>query len=426
MDTWKVGPVELKSRLILGSGKYEDFGVMREAIAAAKAEVVTVSVRRVELKAPGHVGLLEALEGVRLLPNTAGARTAEEAVRLARLGRLLTGERWVKLEVIPDPTYLLPDPLETLKAAERLIEEDFLVLPYMGPDLVLAKRLAALGTATVMPLAAPIGSGWGVRTRALLELFAREKASLPPVVVDAGLGLPSHAAEVMELGLDAVLVNTAIAEAQDPPAMAEAFRLAVEAGRKAYLAGPMRPREAASPSSPVEGVPLPRPGPGPAGGPSSGGRVMRADVAVVGAGIIGALAAYELAKRGWPWPSWTRRRKGPPPWRARGCSPLTPRGFRGSFWRRGYTALPATPSSSPSLGKGASGGGGVFRDLGGGPKPWGKGSLAGPRPPPLPGPGGLGARRFPGGFVHPKALREALLGPSGTSGAPTSGPRWKG
>mgnify|MGYP003433532344 FL=1 len=267
MDTWKVGPVALKSRLILGSGKYKDFGVMREAIAAAKAEVVTVSIRRVELKAPGHVGLLEALEGVRLLANTAGARTAEEAVRLARLGRLLTGERWVKLEVIPDPTYLLPDPLETLKAAERLIEEDFLVLPYMGPDLVLAKRLAALGTATVMPLAAPIGSGWGVRTRALLELFAREKASLPPVVVDAGLGLPSHAAEVMELGLDAVLVNTAIAEAQDPPAMAEAFRLAVEAGRKAYLAGPMRPREAASPSSPVEGVPFTPTGPRPGRGP---------------------------------------------------------------------------------------------------------------------------------------------------------------
>ncbi|WP_117238372.1 thiazole synthase [Thermus sediminis] len=260
MDTWKVGEVELRSRLILGSGKFRDFGVMREAIAAAEAEVVTVSVRRVELKAPGHVGLLEALEGVRLLPNTAGAKTAEEAVRLARLGRVLTGERWVKLEVIPDPTYLLPDPVETLRAAEVLLGEGFLVLPYMGPDLVLARRLAALGTATVMPLAAPIGSGWGVRTRALLELFAREKASLPPVVVDAGLGLPSHAAEVLEMGLDAVLVNTAIAEAEDPPAMALAFRLGVEAGRKAFLAGPMRPREGASPSSPTEGVPLGRGG----------------------------------------------------------------------------------------------------------------------------------------------------------------------
>ncbi|MCS7219017.1 MAG: thiazole synthase [Thermus sp.] len=260
MDTWQVGGITLQSRLILGSGKFRDFGVMREAIQAAGAEVVTVSVRRVEVGAPGHVGLLEALEGVRLLPNTAGARTAEEAVRLARLGRALTGEGWVKLEVIPDPAYLLPDPLETLKAAERLLEEGFTVLPYMGPDLVLARRLAALGTATVMPLAAPIGSGWGVRTRALLELFARERAGLPPVVVDAGLGLPSHAAEVLEMGLDAVLVNTAIAEAKDPPAMAEAFRLAVEAGRKAFLAGPMRPREGASPSSPTAGVPLGREG----------------------------------------------------------------------------------------------------------------------------------------------------------------------
>jgi len=258
MGAWRVGDIELESRLILGSGKFKDFWVMREAIQAAAAQVITVSVRRVEVKAPGHVGLLEALEGVRLLPNTAGAKTAEEAVRLARLGQALTGERWVKLEVIPDPTYLLPDPVETLRATERLVEEGFLVLPYMGPDLVLAKRLAALGAATVMPLAAPIGSGWGVRTRALLELFARERPHLPPVVVDAGLGLPSHAAEVLEMGLDAVLVNTAIAEAQNPPAMAEAFRLAVEAGRKAYLAGPMQPREAASPSSPTEGVPLRR------------------------------------------------------------------------------------------------------------------------------------------------------------------------
>ncbi len=257
METWRVGSKELRSRLLMGSGKFKDLGLMREAIQAAGAEVVTVSVRRVETKAPGHVGLLEALEGlgVTLLPNTAGARTAEEAVRLARLGRILTGEGWVKLEVIPDPTYLLPDPLETLRAAERLLEEGFTVLPYIGPDLVLAKRLAALGTATVMPLAAPIGSGWGVRTRALLELFARERASLPPVVVDAGLGLPSHAAEVLEMGLDAVLVNTAIAEAQDPVGMAWAFARAVEAGRRAYLSGPMRPKEAGSPSSPVEGVP---------------------------------------------------------------------------------------------------------------------------------------------------------------------------
>lgn len=255
MESFRIGQSEFKSRLILGSGKFRDFALMREAIAAAGAEVVTVSIRRVEARAQGHVGLLEALEGVRLLPNTAGAQTAEQALRIARLGRVLTGESWVKLEVIPDPAYLLPDPIETLKAAEILGGEGFTVLPYMGPDLALARRLAALGTATVMPLAAPIGSGWGVKARALLELFARERPALPPVVVDAGLGLPSHAAEVMELGLDAVLVNTAIAEAQDPPAMAQAFRLAVEAGRRAFLAGPMRPREAASPSSPAEGVP---------------------------------------------------------------------------------------------------------------------------------------------------------------------------
>ncbi|WP_018467448.1 thiazole synthase [Calidithermus timidus] len=252
----------LRGRLFVGTGKYRDFALMQEALEAAGAEVVTVSIRRVEVGAAGHQGLLEALDWqrYRVLPNTAGARTAVEALRLARLGRAITGSDWVKLEVIPDPTYLLPDPLETLKAAEILLQEGFVVLPYMAPDLVLARRLAALGTATVMPLAAPIGSGWGVRTRALLELFARERTALPPVVVDAGLGLPSHAAEVMELGLDAVLVNTAIAEAEDPPAMAEAFRLAVEAGRKAFLAGPMRPREGASPSSPTTGVPLGREG----------------------------------------------------------------------------------------------------------------------------------------------------------------------
>lgn len=174
-------------------------------------------------------------------------------MRIARLGRALTGERWVKLEVIPDPTYLLPDPVETLRAAEKLLEDGFVVLPYIGPDLVLAKRLAALGTATVMPLAAPIGSGWGVRTRALLELFAREKASLPPVVVDAGLGLPSQAAEVMEMGLDAVLVNTAIAEAKDPVAMAEAFRLGVEAGRKAFFGRPHAAQGGGEPFQPHGG-----------------------------------------------------------------------------------------------------------------------------------------------------------------------------
>jgi len=249
-----------KSRLIVGTGKYRDRGVMREALEASGAEMVTVSIRRVEIGAPGHQGLLEEVMGkYRLLPNTAGAKTAEEAVRIARLGRALTGENWVKLEVIPDPLYLLPDPLETYRAAEILLQEGFVVLPYIGPDPVLATKLSAIGCATVMPLAAPIGSGWGVKTRALIEVFLRLHDRLPPIVVDAGLGLPSHAAEVMELGADAVLVNTAIAEAQDPVAMAAAFRMAVEAGRKAYLAGPMTARETASPSSPVVGVPLVQP-----------------------------------------------------------------------------------------------------------------------------------------------------------------------
>lgn len=259
-DTLTIAGQTFQSRLIVGTGKYRDRGLMLEALETSGAELVTVSIRRVEIGAPGHQGLLEDLVGrYRLLPNTAGAKTAEDAVRIAQLGRALTGESWVKLEVIPDPLYLLPDPLETYRAAKTLVEEGFTVLPYIGPDPVLAQKLAALGCATVMPLAAPIGSGWGVKTRALLEVFMRLRHQLPPVVVDAGLGLPSHAAEVMELGADAVLVNTAIAEAQSPVAMAAAFRMAVQAGRQAYLAGPMPMRETASPSSPAMGVPLVQP-----------------------------------------------------------------------------------------------------------------------------------------------------------------------
>lgn len=251
----------LGSRLFVGTGKYRDFTLMQEALEASGAEVVTVSVRRVEVGAAGHQGLLEALDWqrYRVLPNTAGARTALEALRLARLGRALTGSDWVKLEVIPDPDYLLPDPLETYRAAEALVQEGFAVLPYIAPDPVLAHKLAQLGCATVMPLAAPIGSGQGLKNRAMLEIFARQRAVLPPVVVDAGLRWPSEAAGAMELGADAVLVNTAIAEARDPVAMAAAFRQAVEAGRKAYEAGPMPQRAFASPSSPIQGVPLPQP-----------------------------------------------------------------------------------------------------------------------------------------------------------------------
>jgi thiazole synthase len=208
----------------------------------------------VELGAPGHAGVLDAIDlaAYRLLPNTAGCRTAEEAVRVARLGRAMTETDWVKLEVIPDAKYLLPDPVETLRAAETLVADGFTVLPYMPADPVLARRLAEAGCATVMPLASPIGSGRGVLTRANLEIIVEE--ARVPVVVDAGLGVPSEAAAVLEMGADAVLVNTAIAEARDPVRMAAAFARAVEAGRDAFLAGRMPVRAHASPSSPTAGV----------------------------------------------------------------------------------------------------------------------------------------------------------------------------
>lgn len=242
------------SRLMTGTGKYRDFAIMRDAIAASGAEIVTVSIRRVELNAPGHVGILEAIDlsAYHLLPNTAGCRTADEAVRVAKLARVMTESSWVKLEVIPDAKYLLPDPVETLRAAEILVGEGFTVLPYMPADPVLARRLAEVGCATVMPLASPIGSGRGVLTRANLEIIVEE--ATVPVVVDAGLGVPSEAASVMEMGAHAVLVNTALAEARDPVRMAAAFRKAVEAGREAHLSGRMPVRTQASPSSPTSGV----------------------------------------------------------------------------------------------------------------------------------------------------------------------------
>lgn len=240
------------SRLLLGTGKFSSSEVMRQAIEASGTEVVTVALRRVELNNPED-SILSALDTSRylLLPNTSGARDATEAVRLARLARAAGCEPWIKLEVTPDPHYLLPDPVETLKAAEILVKEGFVVLPYINADPVLAKRLEDVGVATVMPLGAPIGTNRGVRTRDSIEIII-EKANVP-VVVDAGLGAPSHAAEAMEMGADAVLVNTAIAVAGDPVVMAGAFRKGVEAGREAYLAGLGRPRKAAEASSPLTG-----------------------------------------------------------------------------------------------------------------------------------------------------------------------------
>lgn len=253
-DPLIIAGTAFRSRLMVGTGKYRDFGVMRDAIAASGAGIVTVSIRRVEIGAPGHVGILDAIDlgAYQLLPNTAGCRTADEAVRVAKLARAMSGTPWVKLEVIPDAKYLLPDAAETLRAAEILVGEGFTVLPYIQADPVLARRLAEVGCATVMPLASPIGSGRGIQTRASLEIII-EEAELP-VVVDAGLGVPSEAAAVMEMGADAVLVNTALAEARDPVRMAAAFGQAVAAGRAAFLAGRMPVRAQASPSSPAAGV----------------------------------------------------------------------------------------------------------------------------------------------------------------------------
>jgi thiazole synthase len=243
---------EFRSRLITGTGKYGTFETMRGAIEASGCEMVTVAVRRIDFDSQGEDITAFLPEDILLLPNTAGSETAEEAIRVARLARAGGLPDWVKLEVIPDPRYLLPDPVETLRAAAALVEDGFTVLPYVMPDPVLQKKLEEVGCAAVMPLAAPIGSGRGLKLRYTISIMV-EQAEVP-VVVDAGLGAPSHAAEAMELGADAVLVNTAIARAQDPVAMAGAFKLGVEAGRTAFLAGAMEELAVAEPSSPVTGV----------------------------------------------------------------------------------------------------------------------------------------------------------------------------
>ncbi|MCP4679447.1 MAG: thiazole synthase [Deltaproteobacteria bacterium] len=240
------------SRLMVGTGKFAGNEIMAESIAASGSEIVTVALRRVDLSAPAD-NMLEAIDADKylLLPNTSGARNADEAVRLAHIARAGGLEPWVKLEVTPDPRNLLPDPIETLVAAERLVKDGFTVLPYIPADPVLAKRLEEIGVATVMPLGSPIGTGMGLRTRDSVEIIIGQ-ASVP-VVVDAGLGLPSHAAEAMEIGADAVLVNTALAIADDPVAMADAFRLGVEAGRRGFLAGPGPTSREAKASSPLTG-----------------------------------------------------------------------------------------------------------------------------------------------------------------------------
>lgn len=244
---------EFGSRLITGTGKFSGGEIMRDALDATGTEMVTVALRRVDLDATGGPDILEFLDQDRylILPNTSGAIDADEAVRLAKLSRAMGLPAWVKLEVTPDPRYLLPDPIETLRAAERLVADGFTVLPYINADPVLAKRCEEAGCATVMPLGSWIGSNQGLRSRDAVRVIV-EQAGVP-VVVDAGLGAPSHAAEAMELGVDAVLVNTAIAVARDPVGMGKAFRDAVVAGRGAYLAGLAPALSSAEASSPLTG-----------------------------------------------------------------------------------------------------------------------------------------------------------------------------
>ena len=241
------------SRLLVGTGKFASPTLMQSAIQASGAEIIiTTAVRRVDLenKQDPFMSIITP-DKYLFLPNTSGARTADEAIRIATIARFSGVSNWIKLEVIPDPNYLMPDPIETLIAAEKLVKEGFIVLPYINADPILAKRLEAVGCAAIMPLAAPIGSNRGLQTRALLEIII-EQASVP-IIVDAGLGAPSHAAEAMEMGADAVLVNTAIAIAANPTAMAQAFKKGTQAGREAYLAGLAAPHHHAEASSPLTG-----------------------------------------------------------------------------------------------------------------------------------------------------------------------------
>ena len=253
-DTLTIGERTFKSRLILGTGKYRNYEEMNASFEASGAEMITVALRRLDLDDPSQKTLLDYIDWNKyvILPNTAGARTAVEAIRTARLARAMGLSDLVKLEVIPDSKYLLPDPIGTLEAARVLVNEGFVVLPYINADPVLAKRLQELGTATVMPLASPIGSGQGMVTFDQIKIII-EQATVP-VVVDAGIGAPSDAAIAMEMGADACLVNTAVAQAGNPALMAEAMAQAVQAGRSAFLAGRMPKKEYASASSPLEGV----------------------------------------------------------------------------------------------------------------------------------------------------------------------------
>ncbi len=251
MDTLKIGDREFSSRLFVGTGKFSSNELMEQAIIASGSEMITVAMKRINMEQDADDDMLKHInrESVQFLPNTSGVRNAEEAVFAAKLSRECFGTNFIKLEIHPNPKYLLPDPIETLKATEELAKLGFVVLPYIQADPVLCKRLEDVGTAAVMPLGAPIGTNKGLKTKDLIEIIIAE--SRVPVVVDAGLGAPSHAAEAMEMGADAVLVNTAIAMSKHPVEMARAFKLAVEAGRTAFLAGLGTQSNYANASSPL-------------------------------------------------------------------------------------------------------------------------------------------------------------------------------
>ena len=256
----KIGNKEFKSRLLVGTGKYSSLEVMQKSLINTKCEIVTVAVRRVQGLEHGHKGLMESIDWKRIwmLPNTAGCSNAEEAIRIARLGRELAklagqeNNNFVKLEVIPDKKYLLPDPIETLKAAEILIKKDFIVLPYINADPILAQKLEEIGCSTVMPLGSPIGSGQGLLNLSNISIIIEN--SKIPVIIDAGIGVPSEACQAMELGADGVLINSAIALAKNPFKMASAMNYGVKAGREAFLAGRIEKQSLASASSPEQNI----------------------------------------------------------------------------------------------------------------------------------------------------------------------------
>jgi thiazole synthase len=254
MNMLKIGPYEFKSRLLLGTGKYPDFDIQKKAVDVSQTEVLTFSVRRMNIFEPGQPNFLEKLdiEKYTLLPNTAGAKTAEEAVRTAKLARASGLCDMIKVEVIGDFQTLLPDPIETLKATDELLKEGFTVLPYTSDDVLLAKRLQEMGVHAIMPGASPIGSGQGIINPLNLS-FIIEQATVP-VIVDAGIGSPADAAYAMELGADGVLLNTAVSAAKDPVKMAEAMKLAIEAGRLGFEAGRIPKKRYAAASSPMEGM----------------------------------------------------------------------------------------------------------------------------------------------------------------------------